>query len=310
MKGKISIVEKHFLVTLLIFSLLGLWKPQYFSWSANAIHPLLALIAFCVGLTLKSSSYKNVWQNKKLIIPILAFKYSIAPLLTFITCSLAAIPTPYIIGLVTLTCCPAANTGNIMCYLAKGNTAMIVATTVTGALLAPVVTPIIIYLLLHKIVHIQFSDILLTITTGIALPIIAGILVNSFFSKFVDHIKPAIPSIGILAVSTIVSAILSQHTQQIIDIDIKIPLLYSFLIVLFLSLGFLFSKMIKTGNENAIAMSFEVGTFDGVLGILLTLQIIGTSGTLSVVLFAVLNLIIGSIAAQIFSAKNKQEVLT
>lgn len=54
--------------------------------------------------------------------------------------------------------------------------------------------------------------------------------------------------------------------------------------------------------RNAIAMSFEIGTFDGVLGILLTLQIVGDTALLPVALFAALNLIIGSAASKIFTS--------
>lgn len=302
MKNKMPFVEKHIVATMLIFTFFGLLLPSYFAWAKNLTYPLLTLIAFCVGLTLKPTHFKSVWQNKKLIIPVLSFKYVFAPLITYSVCMFLHIPLIYTIGLVTLTCCPAANTGNIMCYLSKGNTAMIIITTITGALLAPLVTPTIIYILLHKVVHVQFSDILFVIATGITIPMAIGIFISHYFSKVITPLKPAIPSIGILAVSLIIATILSKHAGEILNIGVKIPMLCAALILIFLTLGFLFSKTIKCSLENCIAMSYEVGTFDGVLGILLTTQIVGSSATLPVVIFAVLNLVIGSIASKIFTA--------
>ena len=308
MKNSMNLIERHFLATLLIFSLIGLFFSKYIYWTSSMVHPMLSLIAFCVGLTLKPQNYKNVFYNKKLIFSTLAFKYAIAPLFTFLICSLAKLPTEYIVGLVTLTCCPAANTGNIMCYLARGNTAMIITTTITGALLSPLVTPIIIFILLHKIVHIQFSVVMLTIVSGIAIPMLVGMALAYFFPKKIDKLKPVIPSIGILSVSIIIAAILSQHANTILTLNIGLPIICASLITLFLSLGFLFSRLINSSWENSVAMSFEVGTFDGVLGILLTIQIIGMTGTLPVVLFAVLNLIIGSIASKMFSSTNPMRI--
>lgn len=303
MEQQTSFIERHFLWVLSIFTIVGLFLPKYCAWLQSTIHFMLALIAFCVGLTLKPENYKHVWKNKKIILTVLLFKYLTAPLLTFLFCRLANIPNEYIVALVILMCCPAANTGNIMCYLAKGNTAMIVTTTILGALLSPLITPVIIFILLNKIVHIKYDQIMLTIATGVAIPMLSGMLASHFFSKKIALIKPLIPPIAIIAVSIIIAAILSQHAQEILRSSLILPALCVLLIILFLMLGYYFSTFIKAGEKNAIAMAFEVGTFDGVLGILLALQIIGDKGILPIVLFAVLNLMIGSIAAQLFSVK-------
>lgn len=301
---KLFSIEKNILAIFLLSAFLGLAFPEYFSWSNNLLYPLLTVIAFCIGLTLQPENFMRAWKNKNIIFPVLLFKFSIIPLMTFLICTILNVPTVYTIGLVTLTCCPAANTGNIMCYLSRGNTAMIVISTITGALLSPLITPAIIYLLLHKIVKIQFGEVFHIITLGITIPILVGIFTRYLLSKYVLSISRQIPKVGIIAVSIIIASIFGKHSDQIYNLSLYLPFLCFFLITLFLILGFLFSKFIKCGIENSIAMSFEVGTFDGVLGILLTLQIIGNAGTLPVVLFAVLNLIAGSIATKVFTSNS------
>jgi len=300
-QNRAPFIEKHIVMILLIFSILGLFLPNLFIWAKSLTHSMLTLIAFFVGLNLKINNFQDVWKNKKIIIPVLTFKYLFAPFVTFFICYCSNISILYTIGLVTLTCCPAANTGNILCYLSKGNTALIIITTVTGALLTPLVTPMIIYILLHKIVHINFSDIMFTITTSITIPITAGVFISHYFHKTIFPIKPFIPSIGILSVSMIIAAVLAQHNSEIFLNGLKISILSSALITFFIISGFIYSKLLRCELKNSIAMSFEVGTFDGVLGILLTTQIAGTSATLPVVLFAVLNIFIGSMASKIFS---------
>lgn len=304
-----NIIEKNFLAIIILFSVLSFLNPDYFFWAKNTIKYMLSFVAFCVGLTLDPSSYKSVLKNKNLIFTILFFKYSIAPIVTYSVCYLTHIPMEYTIGLVILTCCPAANTGNIMCYIARGNTPMIVTTTMVGAIISPFITPLIIFIILHKVVHIEIIHLLLTIITCVVLPIAAGIVLNYFFLKFFEPVKEFIPSIGIFAVSIIISAIVSSHAAQLQNLDIKIPFICSNLIILFIFIGFIFSKSIKSDHKNSIAMSFEVGTFDGVLGILLSLQIVGDTGTISVVLFSVLNLIIGAVTAIIFRKTQPKALL-
>ena len=81
------------------------------------------------------------------------------------------------------------------------------------------------------------------------------------------------------------------------------------MITIFLCLGYLLSILFKNDIETSIAMSYEMGTFDGVLGILLAKQIVGNEATLSVVVFAILNIIIGSMASKLYLLKQQRKLV-
>ncbi|WP_176324629.1 bile acid:sodium symporter, partial [Burkholderia vietnamiensis] len=54
---------------------------------------------------------------------------------------------PYLLGIVILVgCCPGGTSSNVMSYLAKANVALSVAITSVSTLIAPFVTPALIYL--------------------------------------------------------------------------------------------------------------------------------------------------------------------
>jgi len=303
-----NLIEKNIVSIFLIFSIAGIFIPSSFLWGKNFTHLMLSFLAFCVGLTLKPKNFSNVWRSKKIIMPILTFKYTIIPIITFVVCTASNLPDIFTIGLVTLTCCPAANTGNILCYLSKGNTAMIIMTTIIGALISPFITPYIIFVLLNKIVHIDIKQVISLIFMAITLPMLAGILISHQCYKHISKIQPCIPSLGILTVAFIIGTVSAQNSSKINHISIEFLILCTFLITIFLSLGYLLSRFIKYDVENSIAMSYEMGTFDGVLGILLTKQIVGNEATLSVVAFAILNIIIGSIASKLYLLKQKRKL--
>src|SRR5690242_9785660 len=109
-----NIIEKNIVTIFLIFSITGILIPSSFLWGKNLTHLMLSFLAFCVGLTLKPKNFLNVWRNKKIIMSVLTFKYTIIPVITFFACSIFKLPDIFTVGLVTLTCCPAANTGNIL----------------------------------------------------------------------------------------------------------------------------------------------------------------------------------------------------
>lgn len=303
-----NLIEKNIVSIFLIFSTAGIFIPSSFLWGKNFTHLMLSFLAFCVGLTLKPKNFSNVWRSKKIILPILTFKYTIIPIITFVVCTASNLPGIFTIGLVTLTCCPAANTGNILCYLSKGNTAMIIMTTIIGALISPFITPYIIFILLNKIVHIDIKQVISLIFMAITLPMSTGILISHQCYEHISKIQPYIPSLGILTVAFIIGTVTAQNSSNVNHISIEFLLLCTFLIIIFLSIGYLLSRFIKYDVENSIAMSYEMGTFDGVLGILLTKQIVGNEATLSVVAFAILNIIIGSIASKLYLLKQKRKL--
>lgn len=59
------------------------------------------------------------------------------------------------IGIILVGCCPGGTASNVICYLAKGDIALSVAMTGVSTLLAPVVTPALVWLLAGESVDID-----------------------------------------------------------------------------------------------------------------------------------------------------------
>ena len=69
------------------------------------------------------------------------------PTLAFLIAKGFHLPPEIAIGVILVGCCPGGTSSNVMSYLAKANVALSVAITSVSTLIAPFVTPALIYLL-------------------------------------------------------------------------------------------------------------------------------------------------------------------
>lgn len=71
------------------------------------------------------------------------------------------LPSEIAIGVILVGCCPGGTSSNVMSYLANANVALSVAITSVSTLLAPIVTPALIYLFAHEWLKVSFMSMFL-----------------------------------------------------------------------------------------------------------------------------------------------------
>ncbi|GAB6005913.1 hypothetical protein JCM12214_18130 [Geobacillus vulcani] len=64
-------------------------------------------------------------------------------------------PPEVAVGVILVGCCPSGTASNVMVFLAKGDVALAVAIASVSTILAPIVTPLLIWLLASKWVDIN-----------------------------------------------------------------------------------------------------------------------------------------------------------
>lgn len=106
-------------------ALLALAFPDYFghlkpSW----INPLLGVIMFGMGLTLKPEDFRVVFSRPKDVIIGCLAQFTVMPLLAFALARLFAPDEALTIGVILVGCCPGGTASNVITYLAKGDLAL------------------------------------------------------------------------------------------------------------------------------------------------------------------------------------------
>ena len=123
-------IAAHITFVVVVVSAVALIVPASFSWiGTSAITPMLGIVMFGMGLTLKPSDFKPVLHHPKDILIGELAQFIIMPCLAWTLCQILSLPQELAIGVILVGCCPGGTASNVICYLAKGDIALSVAMT-------------------------------------------------------------------------------------------------------------------------------------------------------------------------------------
>lgn len=210
-----SIIAANITLVVILITAIALWLPSSFLWiNTKSITPMLGVVMFGMGLTLKPSDFKPVLMRPKDIIIGELAQFVVMPFVAWMLCKLLQLPTELALGVILVGCCPGGTASNVICYLAKGDIALSVAMTGVSTLLAPIVTPALVYLLAGKEVGVDMVGMFMSIVQVVILPIILGFAVNKYLNKFTEKVTPLLPMISTLAIAAIIGIIVSHNSAN------------------------------------------------------------------------------------------------
>ena len=144
------------------------------------------IVMFGVGMTMKPVDFKLVLTKPKSVIIGVLAQFTIMPLLAYGIAVLFNLPPELAAGIILVGCVPGGTSSNVMVYLAKGNTALSIAMTSLSTLLAPIVTPALLYLLAGQWMPIDPVGMFVSIVQVIIVPIALGLLIQKMVPKVVE----------------------------------------------------------------------------------------------------------------------------
>lgn len=194
-----------------------------------------------------------------------------------------------------------------MTFLAKGNTALSVAVTTISTLLAPILTPVFIYLFARSWLPVSPGALFLSIVQVVLIPIILGVIVKLFFSKQVTYAVQALPLVSVAGIVAIIAAVVSANKDQILQSGLLIfavVMLHNGLGLLF---GFLIAKWSKMDIPSQRAISIEVGMQNSGLGAALATAHFSPLAAVPSAIFSVWHNLSGSWLATYWSKRGNQQ---
>ncbi|MEJ9280978.1 bile acid:sodium symporter family protein [Ureibacillus thermosphaericus] len=255
-----------FALWVLLAAALAMWVPQYFTWIAPWITTLLGIVMFGMGMTLKLDDFKLVLQHPKGVILGIISQFTIMPLLAFVLAKTFQLPPEIAVGVILVGCCPGGTASNVMTFLAKGNTALSVTITSFTTLLAPIVTPALIYFLASEWLPVSFMAMFMSVVKVVLIPIILGILAQIFFKPVVAKSIDILPTISVVAIVLIVAAVVSGSRDKIIESGLLILAVVILHNGLGYAFGYLAAKIFRMDYEDKKAVAIEVGMQNSGLG--------------------------------------------
>ncbi len=262
--------SRTFAVWVILFAVITYFTPETFKPLAAWISPLLGLVMFGMGLTLSLNDFKLVLKSPRDVFIGIIAQFVIMPVIAYGLCIAMQLPPEIAVGVILVGCCPGGTASNVMTFLARGDVALSVTITSCTTLLAPIVTPALIYIFAHQWIDIDPLGMFWSICQIVLIPIALGAGVHTLLgSKRLQVATTALPLISVVAIVLIVCAVVAVSQPRIATTG---PLVFAVVVLhngIGLLLGYLVAKMLGMSIPRRKCLSIEVGMQNSGLGVAL-----------------------------------------
>jgi BASS family bile acid:Na+ symporter len=307
MKRLCKLISDYMGMLVLAAAVVALVVPGAFSGiRPTVINPLLGVIMFGMGMALRVEDFKIVFSRPKDVIIGCLAQFTVMPLLAVALTRLFALDEALAIGVILVGCCPGGTASNVITYLAKGDLALSVGMTATSTVLAPVLTPLLVWLLAGKSVDVDVAGMLLSILWVVILPIVAGLVVKGLWPKFTEKTTAYLPAVSSLTIAFIVLIIIAANAQKLLMGGMVIILVVVLHNLCGLALGWLVGRLLRLPEAKRRTISIEVGMQNsGLASSLATLHFAAyPMATIPGAVFSVWHNISGAVVARLYASRS------
>ncbi|WP_121341584.1 bile acid:sodium symporter family protein [Pseudomonas aeruginosa] len=293
-------VSASFPFWVLLFAILAFFRPAWFLPLTVAIAPLLGLVMFGMGLTLKSEDFREVARHPiRVLIGVLA-QFVIMPGLAWLLCRLLQLPAEIAVGVILVGCCPGGTASNVMTWLSRGDVALSVAITSVTTLLAPLVTPALVWLLASAWLPVSFAAMFLSILQVVLVPIALGLLAQRLLGERTRQVAEVLPLVSVFSIVVIIAAVVAASQARIAESGLLIMAVVMLHNGFGLLLGYLTGKLTGMPLAQRKALAIEVGMQNSGLGAALANAHFSPLAAVPSALFSVWHNLSGSLLAALF----------
>ncbi|MBR6252008.1 MAG: bile acid:sodium symporter family protein [Bacteroidales bacterium] len=300
----IKYISEYIGVLVLLVACVALWAPASFAWiDAWYINPMLGIIMFGMGLTLSPRDFRIVLSRPKDILIGCLAQFTVMPLLAWALTWAFSLPKELALGVILVGCCPGGTASNVITYLAKGDLALSVGMTATSTLLAPILTPLLVWLMAGTMVEVDTVGMLLSIVYVVIAPIVVGLLCQRFLPRITASLVPYLPAFSSVVIAIVVGIIVAHNADRLLVGGLLVIVVVMIHNVLGLTTGFLIGRALHLPKHKSVAISIEVGMQNsGLASSLATLHFAAYPlATIPGAIFSVWHNISGALVARMYA---------
>lgn len=290
----------------LLFAILAFLLPSAFIGLKGAIVPLLGLVMFGMGLTLKLEDFAAVFRQPWRVGLGCVAHFVIMPGVAWGLCQVFHLPPEIAVGVILVGCCPSGTSSNVMTWLAKGDLALSVAIAAVTTLIAPLATPALIWLLASAWMPVSFWDMFVSILQFVMLPIVLGVVAQRLLGNKVQVAVEVLPLVSVVSIVLIVCAVVAASQAKIAESGLMIMAV----VILHNSFGYLLGygtgRLFGLPLAQRKSLALEVGMQNSGLGAALAAAHISPLAAVPSALFSVWHNISGALLST-FMRRMKDE---
>ena len=256
----VSFISKWMAVIVLLAAIIAMAFPQEVSIIKTSwINWLLGVVMLGMGLMLRWEDFRVVFSRPRDVLLGNVLQFVLMPTIGYLLTVIFNLPPDLAVGVILVGCCPGGTASNVITFLAGGDLALSVGITSVSTLLAPVVTPLLVWLLAGTMVNVNVVTMFISIVQIVILPIAIGIIIRHYAASFADKVAAFLPAVSVIAIALIVSAVVAANQVALLTSGITVLIV----VILHNILGFIFgygaASLCRMIRPKRIAVSIEVG---------------------------------------------------
>ncbi|HIF54415.1 MAG TPA: bile acid:sodium symporter family protein [Methylococcaceae bacterium] len=292
-----------FPVWAILLSVVAYANAAFFASYQQIIVPLLALVMFSMGMTLRWNDFIAVLRKPVIISIAVAIQFLLMPLFAYGLSIYLNLSQELMTGMLLVGASAGGTASNVICYLAKGDVALSILMTIVSTLFAVLLMPALTFLYLNQVVPVPVEGMLKSILLIVLLPVLSGTVINSFFSRRLSKVQAVFPLLSTMAIVLIIAIIVGLNHANLSDLAIPVVLA----VCLHNSLGLLFGygipRLLKYDERICRTVCIEVAMQNSGLSVALAIKHFSIAAALPGALFSIWHNISGSLLALFWRTK-------
>ncbi len=299
----LALVTQLFPLWALLLSVLAFVQPELFVGIKGQIVPLLTIIMLCMGLTLSFRDFRNVLASRKALLVGVVLQFSVMPLVALLIATLFGFDAELTVGMLLVGSVAGGTSSNVMCYLAKGDTALSISMTAISTLLGVVLTPVLVALLVGQSVDVPVQSMLISLLQVVVAPVLLGVVINYLAGGLIRKLEPVLPLFSMVAIVLIIAIVVALNADNIAHIGGIVALAVVLHNSCGLLLGYGITALMGFDKKICRTIAFEVGLQNSGLAAALAMKFFTPAAALPGTLFSVWHNISGSLLAGYWAKK-------
>ena len=226
--------------------------------------PILTLLMFDLGLTLKFEDFGKVFMHPWPIAVALFGQLVLLPLIALGLAWAFKLTPVFFIGLILITCCPGGSSSNVFSKLAGGD----VALSVTLTALSSVITLFTIPLVMSAATNLVGESVGISLPVGnlikqnlvlMLLPVLLGIGLHYAFPEVARKTDKVLSKLAFPLLLVLITVFYIQHHRTILANIGVLGLCVTALILVAVGCSSLLSRLVRTDSRQRRTVIIEVG---------------------------------------------------
>ena len=307
LKRILSFYTKYFAIWVIVFGVVAYVWPGPFVALKGYMDWFFALTMFGIGAVLRVEDFKRIIAKPIVVFIGSAAQFSIMPLGAFVLAKLFGLPPEIAVGLILTGSAPGAMASNVMCFIAKADTAYSVSLTTVSTLLCPLLTPGLTFLLARSRLEVPFVKMMMSVIMMVIVPLFIGFGVRHYLKERIEKILPVFPAISVTFIIFICSLVIALNKSYLAQVTGIILAAGIVLNVYGMLAGYGVGSAFRMNVARRRTLTIEIGMQNAGLGTVLALKHFGEQAAMPAAIFVFICIITASLMAAVWQKSSPDE---